>query len=278
MTNSIKAIGKPKKDIKWYTYVDSQLNTKLKEFMETYSIKNQAKFIRKCVGNCIDYLNIIFQKKTFNDPKEFNPIELDNLIREAINIYEVGNNFHNELKQKLSPLKLSVLMLDNYIEEKERLLDGFHNVKCALDDLELSVKKHFEEPDIIRYIRKIDVLYIEDNELERETVKYFFERKNLTIRSVETSEEALYLLKKLTPRVILLDINLKTSNLNGDQLCKMLKSSEHYNSIPIVLISAVFPEIEKENLFANTGADEVIFKPIDHLSDLDVIYKYTKEL
>ena len=100
----------------------------------------------------------------------------------------------------------------------------------------------------------------------------------MNIKAIETSDEALSTLKSLTPRVILLDINLKTSNMNGDQLCKMLKSSEKYNSIPIVLISAVFPETEKEELLTNTGADEVIFKPIDKLSDLDVIYKYTKVL
>jgi len=76
---------------------------------------------------------------------------------------------------------------------------------------------------------------------------------------------------------ILLDINLKTSNINGDKFCQMLKSSIQYNSIPIILISAAFSEKEKEEILTVTGADEIIFKPIDRLNDLDVIFKYLKQ-
>ncbi|GAH69989.1 unnamed protein product [marine sediment metagenome] len=93
---------------------------------------------------------------------------------------------------------------------------------------------------------------------------------------METSDEALYTLKTLTPKVILLDINLKTSNINGDKLCQMLKSNPQYDSISIILISAVFSEKEKEEILASTGADDIIFKPIDKLKDLDVLFKYLK--
>jgi len=87
----------------------------------------------------------------------------------------------------------------------------------------------------------------------------------------------LYVLKTLTPKAILLDINLKTSNINGDKFSQMLKSSIQYNSIPIILISAAFSEKEEEEILTDTGADEIIFKPIDRLNDLDVIFKYLKE-
>jgi response regulator RpfG family c-di-GMP phosphodiesterase len=57
----------------------------------------------------------------------------------------------------------------------------------------------------------------------------------------------------------------------------MLKSNNHYNSIPIILISAVFSEKEKEEILTKTGADDIIFKPIDKLEDLDVLFKYLKQ-
>jgi len=57
----------------------------------------------------------------------------------------------------------------------------------------------------------------------------------------------------------------------------MLKSSIQYNSIPIILISAAFSEKEKEVILTQTGADDIIFKPIDRLKDLDVILKYLKQ-
>jgi len=279
MTNSNENIkpGKLKKDVKWYTYVDSHLDSKLLDFMEEYEIKNKAKIIRNFVNYSIDYLNAIFQKKSQNDHQNYDEIELDNLIRKAIDAYEIGNSFQEELRQKISPLKLSLLMLNNYIEEKEKFSEGILNILNALEELEISVKRHFEEPNIIRYVKKIDILYIEDNELERKTVDHFYKAKGVDIKSVETSDEALYLLKTLTPRVILLDINLKTSNIDGDNLCQMLKSNTQYNSIPIILISAVFSENKKKEILTNTGADDIIFKPIDKLKDLDVLFKYLKQ-
>jgi len=141
----------------------------------------------------------------------------------------------------------------------------------------LKKKNHFEVPNIIRYIKKIDILYVEDNELERKTIDHFYKAKGLDIISVETSDESMYILKTLTPRVILLDVNLKTSNINGDNLCQILKSNNEYSSIPIVLISAVFSENKKKEILTSTGADAVIFKPIDKLKDLDVLFKYLKQ-
>lgn len=278
MTNGYENIkpGKLKKDIKWYTYVDSHLDSKLQDFMEEYEIKNQAKIIRNLVDYGIGYFTAIFQKKPHKDPQNYDETQLDKLIRKAIDAYEINNNFQEELKQKLSPLKLSLLMLNNYIEENGKFSEDIQNALHALEDLEISVKQHFEAPNVRRFIKKIDILYIEDNELERKTVDLFYKAQGVNIISVETSDEALYLLKTLTPRAILLDINLKTSTINGENLCQMLKSNAQYNSIPIILISAVFAEKEKEQILRSTGADDIIFKPIDKLKELDVLFEYLK--
>jgi CheY-like chemotaxis protein len=270
--------GKLKKDIKWYTYVDSHLDSKLQDFMDEYEIKNQAKIIRNFVNYSIDYINAITEKKSCNDNQNFDETEIDMLIRKAIEEYEIGNNFHEELKQKLSPLKVSLLMLDSYSEEKEKLSEGIQNAISALEELEITVKHHFEEPTIRRFVKKIDILYVEDNELERITINRFFNSKGVDIKSVETSDEALHILKSLTPRAILLDINLKTSSINGDKFCQILKSKPEYDSIPIILISAAFSEKDKQEVLASTGADEIIFKPIDKLKELDVLFKYLKQL
>ncbi len=269
-----KKTEKSKKEVKWYTYVDSKLDSKLKEFMEQYDIKKQAKIIRDSVSYYIDYVKQVLQKST--DRKDYNDKYIGDFIKEAIDIYELNMTYYEELKQKLSPLKVSILMLNNFLNEPNKLVENIENVKNALLELEISIKRRFEEPKLIRHVKKFDILYIEDNELERKTVDTYFKRKELDIKSIETSEEGLDILKVSTPRAILLDIDLKTSNINGDKLCQMLKSKPQYSTIPIILISAVVSEKEKGEILTSTGADDIIIKPIDKLADLDVLFKYLK--
>ncbi|MFX1558704.1 MAG: hypothetical protein ACFFC9_15740, partial [Promethearchaeota archaeon] len=214
-----KETKKSKKDVKWYTYVDSELDTKLKEFMELYNIKKQAKLIRDCVNYYIDYVKLVLQKHT--EKEEYNDKYIDDFIRKAINYYELNIAYYEELKQKVSPLKTSVLMLNNFLNEPNEQIENIDNIKNALFELEKSIKRRFEEPKLIRHVKKFDILYIEDNELERKTVEKYFKKKGADIKSVETSEEGLDQLKASTPRVILLDIDLKSSNINGDILCQM---------------------------------------------------------
>ncbi|MFX1302086.1 MAG: PleD family two-component system response regulator [Promethearchaeota archaeon] len=265
---------KSKKEVKWYTYVDSKLDSKLKEFMEQYDIKKQAKIIRDSVSHYIDYVKQVLRKST--DRKSYDDKYIGDFIKEAINVYEMNIDYYEELKQKLSPLKISILMLNNFLNEPNKLTENLENIKIALFELENSIKRRFEEPELIRHMKKFDILYIEDNELERKTVDTYFKRKDLDIKSIETSEEGLDILKVSTPRAILLDIDLKTSNINGDKLCQMLKSKPQYSKIPIILISAVVSEKEKKEILKSTGADDLILKPIDKLADLDILFKYLK--
>ena len=272
--NNNKDLGKNKKEIKWYSYVNPVLDAKLKDFMDKFKINNQAKCIRTFVNNNIDYINAVYQKSQFNGSNKYDEAYFDEFIRNAIESYENGNGFHQELKQKLSPLKLSILMLENQLGNPESLRKAIENIQEAFEELENSVQQRFEEPKLVRFIKKVDILYIEDNELERKTIDAFFRTKGIDIRSVETSEEGLYLLNILTPKLILADINLKTSNLNGDQLCKMMKNNSEYSTIPVILISAVVSKNSKQEIMDHTGAEDIITKPIGKLTDLNIVFNY----
>jgi CheY-like chemotaxis protein len=242
--------------------------------MEQNSIKNQAKIIRNSVNSYIDNVYQMLQKDI--EKKEYDEKSINSSIREAIDSFELHTTFHEELKQKLSPLKVSILMLGSFLNEPKKLIENIENIKNALVDLENLIKRHYEKPKLIRYIKNFDILYIEDNELERKTVDTYFKRKDVDIKSVETSEEGLDILKTSTPQAILLDIDLKTSNIDGTKLCQMLKSKMLYKAIPIVLISAVVSEKEIKEILTITEADDIIIKPIDKLADLDVLLRYLK--
>jgi CheY-like chemotaxis protein len=267
-----REISKHKKEVKWYTYVDSVLDNKLKKFMEKYDVKNQAKVIRDCVNYYLDHVEQVISKST--DRRGYNENYIEDFIRKAIDGYDLNNTFYEELKQKLSPVKVSILLLSNLLNEPTKLPKNIESTKRALVDLESSIKRRFEEPKLVRYIKTFDILYIEDNELERKTVDKYFETKGLDIKAVETSEEGLDILKTSTPKVMLLDIDLKTSNIDGAKLCKMLKNKAEYKNIPILLISAVVSEKEKKEMLTDTGADDIIIKPIEQLTDLDVLLEF----
>jgi len=274
MNEKIRKNNKSKKDVKWYTYVDSELDNKLKEFMEKHKLKKQAQIIRDCVNFYIDYVKHVLQKPF--EKTEYDDIYINNYIKEAIDLHDINKTLHEELKQRLSPLKVSILMLNNYLEDPDKLNEGIKNIKQALQELEELIRRRFEEPKIIRHVKKFDILYVEDNELERKTVESYFKRKGLDVKATETAEEGLEVLKNFTPRVFLLDIDLKTSNINGDKLCQILKSKTQYRSIPTVLISAIVSENERKAILKSTGADDIIIKPIDKLADLDIIFEYLK--
>jgi len=240
--------------------------------MEQHNITNQAKIIRNSVNSYIDNVYQMLQKDI--ERKEYDEKSINDSIREAVAAFELHTTFHEELKQKLSPLKVSILMLSSFLNEPNKLIESIENVKNALVELEDSIKRHFEEPKLVRYIKKFDILYIEDNELERKTINTYFKRKGVDIKSVETSEEGLDILKASTPQVILLDIDLKTSNIDGVKLCQILKSKMLYKAIPIILISAVVSEKEKKEILTITEAEDIIIKPIDKLADLDILLKY----
>lgn len=263
---------KLKKDIKWYTYVDAEIDQKLQEFMKDNDITNQAKIIRKSVQSYLNYVDLINQNIIKETSHEYQ--EIDNIIKKAINDYKTTFGFYEELKQHLSPLKMGILLMEEQNSLSKELKRNIKNIKKAVLELENSIKKRFEEPHPLRFETKFDVLHIEDNELDRRTIKSYFENKGCAINSVETTEEALEILKVATPKAILLDLNLKTSKIQGDEFSQLLKSKPEYKDIPIVIMTAFISKLKKHDFLKYTQADDVIIKPINTLADLNIILEY----
>ncbi|MBD3228946.1 MAG: response regulator [Candidatus Lokiarchaeota archaeon] len=272
MMTDKKTKKKLKKDIKWYTYVDAELDQKLQGFMKDNDITNQAMIIRKSVQSYLNYVDLINQnivKETSYECKE-----IDKIITKAIRDYKTTFGFYEELKQHLSPLKMGILLMEDQNSLSKELKRNLKNIKKAVLELERSIKKRFEEPHPLRFETKFDILHIEDNELDRMTIKSYFEKKGCAINSVETTEEALEILKIATPKVILLDLNLKTSQIQGDEFSQFLKSKSEYKSIPIVMMTAFISKTKTHEFLQYTEADDIIIKPINKLADLDIIIDY----
>lgn len=73
------------------------------------------------------------------------------------------------------------------------------------------------------------------------------------------SEEALALLDKGKPELILLDLLLP--KMQGDELCKKLKSDIKFKDIPIILFTASAVRVPEK--VEEMGADDYIVKPFE---------------
>ena len=81
-----------------------------------------------------------------------------------------------------------------------------------------------------------------------------------TIEAVD-AEEAMDIIQKTPPDLVLLDLLLP--KMQGDELCKKLKSDDKYKNIPVILFtaSAIRPALSEE--IKAIGADDCVLKPFD---------------
>lgn len=86
------------------------------------------------------------------------------------------------------------------------------------------------------------------------------------------AEEALVILENDIPDLILLDLLLP--KMQGDELCRKLKSNDKFKNIPVILFTAsAFRPNLPENIKA-MGADDCITKPFEPQELISKVRKF----
>jgi len=118
--------------------------------------------------------------------------------------------------------------------------------------------------------KKILVVDDEPDMLDLATVRL----KKLGYEIIEAidAEEALAILQKEAPDLILLDLLLP--KMQGDELCKKIKSDDKIKNIPIILFTAgaVFSGFSEK--LKEIGADDCIMKPFEPGELLSKVKKF----
>jgi len=101
--------------------------------------------------------------------------------------------------------------------------------------------------------------------------------KKLGYKIIEAvdAEEALAFLQKDTCDLILLDLLLP--KMQGDQLCKKLKSDDKFKHIPIILFTASTIRVSLPEKIKEMGADDCIMKPFEPQELLTKVKKFIGE-
>ena len=100
-------------------------------------------------------------------------------------------------------------------------------------------------------------LVVDDSMLIRHTVCRFLEERGFSVESASNGEEALEILKRIRPDIIITDMQMP--KMNGGEFITALKSQPATANIPVVIVAgrqSGFDESEKRAQFA-------IFKDID---------------
>jgi len=108
-----------------------------------------------------------------------------------------------------------------------------------------------------------NILIVDDNPNNLHLLASYLDKKGkgrFKVRSVINGAMALTAVKTVPPDLILLDINMP--DMNGYQVCEILKSDEAYREIPIIFISALDEIKDKEDAFTAGGVD-YITKPFE---------------
>jgi signal transduction histidine kinase len=105
---------------------------------------------------------------------------------------------------------------------------------------------------------KVDILIVEDNRIQSIQLKHLLEKNQYSVIAAENGRQALTLLEKYDPKIIISDIQMPV--MDGYELCRKVKAQHRKVHIPVILLTSLAdPEDVIEGL--ECGADNFITKP-----------------
>lgn len=102
------------------------------------------------------------------------------------------------------------------------------------------------------------ILIADDEQDVTDLVEHHLKAKNLDVLAVNDSNQILARARKFEPDLFVLDVMMP--DLNGIQLCRLLRAEEGFSKTPIVLLTAKAEEADRI-LGLETGADDYVCKP-----------------
>ncbi len=130
-----------------------------------------------------------------------------------------------------------------------------------------------ENEDFFKHLKKLSLLYVEDDENTREELQYFLQYKVKNLYTAKNGQEGLELFEKHQPDLIVTDIQMPI--MTG---IKMVKSIKEINpNIPIVIITAYN---DSENLLdaIKLNVTNYLIKPLNLFSLSEVLVNIAKNI
>ena len=117
------------------------------------------------------------------------------------------------------------------------------------------------------------VLIVEDNELNMKLFRDLLEAHGYQTSGTSNGFEALELVRKMRPDLILMDIQLP--QVSGLEVTRWIKDDPELRSIPVVAVTAFAMKGDEERIRAG-GCEGYLSKPIAVGEFLDTVKKFLK--
>lgn len=108
------------------------------------------------------------------------------------------------------------------------------------------------------------ILIVDDDESASSLLEKIVAMSGNNPISTNDSTKALALAKAESPDLFLLDLMMP--NLNGYELCELLRAESEFKDTPIIVVSAM-EDISSKNKAREAGASDYVTKPF-HIDDL----------
>jgi two-component system, OmpR family, response regulator len=112
------------------------------------------------------------------------------------------------------------------------------------------------------------VLVVDDDDAIRDLLCDFLHENQLSTHQAANHAQMWQVLQQKVPDVVILDINMPQRN--GIELCRELRESHKYHSIPIIMLTARSSSLDTI-MGLETGADDYVAKPFEPLELLSRI-------
>jgi DNA-binding response OmpR family regulator len=106
-------------------------------------------------------------------------------------------------------------------------------------------------------LEKADILLVDDDVTIANTLERFLKRENYTVQVAYSGMQALQLIKKMTPKLVLLDVMMP--GMDGYDVCRELRQDKKLTSVPVIFLTAKTSEEDHITGF-KAGCEDYINK------------------
>jgi CheY-like chemotaxis protein len=225
-------------------------------------------------------------QKFINRNKESFPT-FSELIRQSVKSFMEDSSRVSSDLSKLNPSTLS--NISHALKEPLTSIKGYSQLLLESEEfkgklsehVEETIKNIFDQSNLLENIIKnfldniepestpYDILLIEDDLATIRLITSYFESKHYICKGVISGTKGLEELRRVVPKVILLDIILP--DLSGYDICQTIKTDNTYKKIPVYFLTAISASEIKKRL-NETLADGYILKPFN-FSDFKVLFE-----